>query len=200
MLHRASDSFGGDALPVTRCHLSSRADHCVYSISELPPSQEILKEKTMTSHSDNGPWDLATPASEVPASDGPCLPDVELRCVLEKLIAGQSVAGMAEWEQVGAQVLTLAERDAQQWRRHASEYVGAYSMAVIEFFRKRPRVAANAASPWGLAVAKGRLAARHAVGAEALCGLTCRDPITHHTRFADAPHVVSLERFSEFSA
>jgi hypothetical protein len=120
--------------------------------------------------------------------------DAALQVVLDKLISGQTVRGTPEWEAVGAHVLSLAERDARLWPTHPAEYVGAYAMTVVEFFLTRPKVAASAAKPWGLAVIKGRLAARTAVGAEALCGLTCRDPLTHRTRLADVPRIVSLDR------
>jgi hypothetical protein len=154
-----------------------------------------VQEQGVTSQSEDTALDVASAASTAPASDAP--PEAPLRRVLEQLAAGVSVAGTPDWETVGAHVLRLAERDARLWRSHASEYAGAYAMAVIEFFRTRPTVAANAARPWGLAVLKGRQAARTAVGAEALCGLTYRDAVTHHTRMADVPRVVSLDRLAE---
>jgi hypothetical protein len=152
----------------------------------------------MASRGDNVAQNVAISKSVAPAGDSPRIPDEALRDVLAKLAAGVSVAGTPEWETVGAHALRLAERDARLWPTHASEYVGAYAMAVIEFFLTRPKVAASAARPWALAVIKGRLAARTAVGAEALCGLTSRDPLTHRTRMADVPRIVSLDRLIEF--
>jgi hypothetical protein len=124
-------------------------------------------------------------------------PDTALHRVLERLVAGEDVAGTPEWEAVGAHLLVLAERDAQDWRLHANEYVGAYVMEVIAMFRRRARTVVRAPSPWGLAVSKGRLAGRYAVGLEALGGLTGRDAVNHRIRLADVPRVVSLESLVE---
>lgn len=124
-------------------------------------------------------------------------PDQALSRVLHHLQAGAEVDGTADWEIVGAHLLALAERDAQDWRGHASEYIGAYVAEVIALFRRRPDTVACASKPWGVAVAKGRLAGRYAVGLEALVGLTGRDEVIHRVRVSRMPCVVSLESLAE---
>lgn len=123
-----------------------------------------------------------------------------LRRVLERLVAGRDVTGQAEWEIVGRHVLALAERDALDWPSHASEFIGAYAAEVIALFRRYPQTVADAERPWGLAVAKGRLAGRYAVGLETLVGLTGRDEVSHRVRMTSAPRVVSLENLAELGA
>lgn len=139
--------------------------------------------------------DVTNPSKQAPALSDP--PDEALQRVLHRLVGGENVAGTTEWEAVGAHLLVLAERDARDWSVHAAEYIGAYVTEVIVMFRKRPNTVRCAPSPWGVAVAAGRLAGRYAVGLEALGGLTGRDAINHRVRLGNVPRVVSLERLAE---
>lgn len=124
-------------------------------------------------------------------------PDTVLRLTLAKIASGNAVDGTAEWEAIGRHVIGLAERDAKQWQRHASEYAGEYVAAVVELLRDRPEAVISADSPWGLAVSTGRRAGQRAVGAEAACGLTARDLRTHRPSHVGAPRVVSLDQLIE---
>jgi hypothetical protein len=137
--------------------------------------------------------------AEHPAS-APNPADEALDRVLKRLVAGADVAGTAEWEAVGAHVLALAGRDARDWRGHASEYVSAYVTEVIAMFRRRPDAVACLPRPWGVAVARGRLAGTYAVGLQALRGLTGRDEVNHRIRLSDAPRVVPLESIAELGS
>jgi len=132
-----------------------------------------------------GTAEFTAPPGDVAGNDG-------LRRALATMVAEGSYAGRPEWEAIGRQVLTLADRDGWRWRRHASEYQDAYVLAAIEFLRDHPESVINARNPWGLVVTRGRFAGEWAVGAQATCGLTDRDPVSHRVRFADVPRVVSL--------
>lgn len=124
-------------------------------------------------------------------------PEEALPLVAERLLMGATVAGVIEWDIVGAHALALAERDAHDWPSHADEYVGAYVAEVFTLLRRRPDVVANASRPWGVLVNSGRRAGQYAVSLEALGGLTGRDPVNHRVRLSDVPRVVSLESLAE---
>lgn len=125
--------------------------------------------------------------------------DNGLRLRLTRLVDQHQFAG-ADWEAIGTQLLWLAERDAWRARHHSSEFISAFLAAAIELLRQHPQTVLSARSPWGLVVTKGRCAGRNAAGAEATCGLTDRDPGTHHVRFANLPLVVSLDSIVEAQA
>jgi hypothetical protein len=136
--------------------------------------------------------DAASPAVDRPDASS----DSWLRSALTDLDLN-GFDGQKDWEAIGAMALAFARRDGRHWRNHADEYVGAYVAAVISLFRERAASVIQARSPWGLAVAKGRFAGQTAVGAEATCGLTDRDPVSHRVRFADVPRIVSFDGWAE---
>ena len=123
--------------------------------------------------------------------------DAALHAALAKLVAGDDVRRTAEWEDVGLHLIVLARREARRWPQHSTEYSGEFIAAGIDLLRKRPAAVIGARSPWGVIIAAGRHAGQRAVGAETVCGLTARDPVTHRVRFAHAPRVVSLDRLIE---
>lgn len=123
--------------------------------------------------------------------------DEGLRSALGRLVDQEEFRGGKDWEAIGAQVLSLAERQARHWHRHAAEYASAFTVAVVELLRSRPEVVLNAGSPWGLAMASGRYAAERAVAEQATGGLTGRDRVSHRLRVSAAPLLVSLEALSE---
>lgn len=140
--------------------------------------------------------DLGDPPSTAESPADPTT-DTGLRATLSSLVAEHRFTGSPEWEAIGAHLLLLAERDAWRGHHHAAEFTGAYVAAGVELLRRHPDAVLSARSPWGLVVTKARHAGQHAVGAEATCGLTDRDPQTHHVRFANVPRVVSLDGIVE---
>lgn len=98
-----------------------------------------------------------------------------------------------EWEPIGEYLLLLARRESHRWTRHEAEYVGAFVAAAIEVLSRNPESLLRARSPWGLIVTRARYVARHAVGAEALCGLTGYDTTAGDSQVHASPRVVSLD-------
>lgn len=129
-----------------------------------------------------------------PVNDGKQkLDDDDLRSALTALAAHDDWTATKEWDAIGRQLLSLAQRDSRSWRSRASEYEGAYLAGAVEFLRRHPESVMAADRPWGLLVARGRFSGRGAIGAEATRGLTGRDPVTHRVRRSDLPQVVSLD-------
>ena len=122
--------------------------------------------------------------------------DDGLRVALVRMEA-RPTSHAADWEAIGTAILSRARRDSRLWQRHAAEYQSAYVGAAIELLTLNPMTVVNARSPWGLVVSKGRMAGQRAVGEEVSCGLTDRDPVSHHVRFANVPRVVSLDHLIE---
>lgn len=100
-----------------------------------------------------GTAEFTAPPGDVAGNDG-------LRRALATMVAKGSYAGRPEWEAIGRQVLTLADRDGWHWLRHASEYQDAYVLAAIEFLRDHPESVVDARNPWGLVVTRGPLRRR----------------------------------------
>ena len=144
-----------------------------------------------TNRTEFGPSRSLVEESVDPASDS------GLRLLLAGLVERHCFLGTAEWEAIGAHLLALAERDAWRVHRHAAEFTSAFVAAAIEVLRRHPQTVLSADSPWGMLVTRGRHAGEDAAGAEATCGLTNRDPRTHHVHFASLPLVVSLDGLVE---
>jgi len=97
------------------------------------------------------------------------------------------------WDEIGAEVLERAERDARGWGGHAAEFAGAYAVAVIEALKLRADKVLHSRSPWGLLSRIGQQAGLRAVGELTTGGLIARDETTHRVRLSDVPRVVSLD-------
>ena len=110
-----------------------------------------------------------------PAEPEPLYDDEKLRVNLRLLSGRRDWTGVPEWEAIGRQLVSLAERDSRSWPGHAAEYQGAFLTATVELLRRRPQSVIAADRPWGLLVARGRFAGRTAACEQAYCGITGRD-------------------------
>jgi hypothetical protein len=135
------------------------------------------------------------------ASQASCVPDLStdcgLRAALSQIAREPENCHSQLWDEIGAQIVTRAHRDAQPWQRHAAEYAGAYVVAAVETLKLRPKKIWEARSPWGVLVTIGRRAGTHAVGADLACGLTARELATHGFGHDRNPTVVSLDTLTD---
>ena len=135
--------------------------------------------------------------TRVTAETGCELDDDFLRNALADVSTGRDRLAPELWEAIGQYVLTLAERHARGWQRHACEYQDGFIAGAIEFLRGHPQEVINAGSPWGLVASNGHFAGQRAAGAQATGGLVDRDPVTHRVRFNRIPPVTSFDHLHE---